>query len=73
MWEYKTVRTNVLGFQKPDAKWFTLDMGMIPTEVLDEMLNELGIADWELVNFSQIGTDLNTMQLLFVLKRPRKN
>jgi hypothetical protein len=70
-WEYKTIRTKVYGHQQADAKWYSFDMGTIPTEVLDEILNELGKANWELVNFSQTGVDLTTVELLFVLKRPK--
>ncbi|MBO0935018.1 DUF4177 domain-containing protein [Fibrella sp. HMF5335] len=68
-WEYKTLKTKVMA---QSSSFFDSDASespMIPAEVVEDILNEQGEQDWELVNCVQLGTSVVGVELMFLFKR----
>jgi hypothetical protein len=70
-WEYKTLKTKVMA--QSSSSFFSNDESaespMIPAEVVEDILNEQGEQDWELVNCVQLGTSVVGVELMFMFKR----
>ncbi|HEY0108000.1 MAG TPA: DUF4177 domain-containing protein [Fibrella sp.] len=69
-WEYKTLKTKVMAqsqsmFRNDDAA----ESPMIPSEVVEDILNEQGEQDWELVSCVQLGNSSVGIELLYFFKR----
>jgi len=69
-WEYKTLKTKVMAqsqsmFRNDD----TAESPMIPSEVVEDILNEQGEQDWELVSCVQLGNSSVGLELLYFFKR----
>jgi hypothetical protein len=74
-WEYKTLKTKVMAqsqsmFRTDDE---ASESPMIPSEVVEDILNEQGEQDWELVNCVQLGTSAVGIELLYFFKRYYSN
>ena len=69
--EYKTLKTKVMAQSQPMFRQDddAAESPMLPAEVVEDILNEQGEQDWELVNCIQLGSSVVGIELLYIFKR----